>query len=163
MDNRFKFRFWHKPTEKMVKCYGYNRDFVFGDVLDGIGTTYNPAKFDDCILMQCTGLKDKNGNLIFAGDIVTYYHNKKKLVPVTDRKPFEAPYGNDKETGLPLQYRAVKVIRYKGYVSIDAIGGMELNLRRNLHWWKSLEKDILTQVEVIGNIYENKELLESEA
>ncbi|MBR2526525.1 hypothetical protein IKE67_08695 [bacterium] len=67
MNDRFKYRFWHKPTKKMVNCYGFNRDFVFGDVLDGIGTVYNPAKFEDCILMQCTGLKDKNKKLIYEG------------------------------------------------------------------------------------------------
>lgn len=72
MQDRLKYRFWHKPTNKMLDCYGFNKDFVFGDTLDGVGTTYNPAKFEDCILMQCTGLKDKNGKLIYEGDIVNY-------------------------------------------------------------------------------------------
>lgn len=70
MQDRFKFRFWHKPTKKMVGCYGFNPDFVFSDTFDGIGTTYNPAKFDDCILMQCTGRKDINGKLVYEKDII---------------------------------------------------------------------------------------------
>ena len=127
MQDRFKFRFWHKPTEKMIDCYGYNKDFVFGDVLDGIGTTYNPAKFDDCILMQCTGLKDKNGKLIYEGDIINIWCKnltKNQISEVKfckERAAFTFDYFTDYGNIVPC----------------------------------TMEK---TEIEVIGNIYENPEL-----
>lgn len=129
MQDRLKYRFWHKPTKKMIDCYGYNKDFVFGDVLDGIGTVYNPAKFDDCILVQCTGLKDKNGKLIYEGDILI----------------------QKEENGGPTK----KLVFWEedgGYLGL-----------------KDLKKSFLGVVtfhrfgysyEIIGNIYENPELLE---
>lgn len=119
MQDRLKYRFWHKPTKKMLDCYGFNKDFVFGDTLDGVGTTYNPAKFEDCILMQCTGLKDKNGKLIYEGDIVNY-------------------------SCLP-GYSDIYACTFNrgGFL----IGGLLIS---NTH----------LKSEVIGNIYENPELLE---
>lgn len=93
MQDRFKFRFWHTPSEKMLDCYGFNEHYTFADTLDGIGTEYNPCKTSDCILMQCTGLKDKNGlNRLFEYDIIdgegikigNYYENKDLLKTTTN-------------------------------------------------------------------------------
>lgn len=94
MLDRLKFRFWHKPTNKMMNCYCFNQYFVFGDTLDGIGTEYNPAEFNDCILMQCTGLCDKNGKLIYEGDCLGDVHNVVEYLNggyfVAGDKPLEA-------------------------------------------------------------------------
>lgn len=130
MQDRFKCRFWHKPTNKMLYCYGYNEHFVFGDTMDGIYTEYNPANFDDCILMQCTGLKDKTGKLIFEGDIIADINSG--CVATIEY--------------LSSSYSLMAHIRrMDDFIPIEEICYTEIEG---------------TPFEIIGNIYENPELLE---
>lgn len=59
MNERFKFRVW----DKVSKQYFY-LELKFGD------NGYHPDFIQEPIFEQCTGLKDKNGNLIYEGDII---------------------------------------------------------------------------------------------
>ena len=122
-----KFRAWNKVQEQMVwdelvvSAGGRIFEFNYGLML-----AVPPV--DDYILMQFTGLKDKNGKEIYEGDLLKLEYPKKEPWSVWQ-------VGWDSELG-----------RWCGVYDTGEVG---INLSRKQ----------IAGVEVIGNIYENSELL----
>ena len=123
-----KFRAWTEEGKAM-----YYDAYPFKD--DTLLLSYDEIAFDevpasDFILMQSTGLLDKNGNEIFEGDIVKY---EAGCNTVTE----EVVYDKD----------------FAGFGVKDADAVIIFT------FWELAEDIDLHSLEVIGNIYENPELL----
>ena len=125
MNDRFKFRIWNGTemhyNDFVVTATGFvgkiTEEFLGKCVFNQEDLTLDK----ECILMQCTGLKDTNGKLIYEGDIVKMNNYILQIVYNKDYACFCAE--NEKLLGYFRELR-----------HIDAF-------------------------EVIGNIFENKELL----
>ena len=123
--NRFRFRAWDNIQAEMIdfsdEDESYNAELDEGGDLfigshDGLGDWYQSPS--DIILMQSTGLTDKNGKEIFEGDVVSY--------------------GNE---NICIKW-----------------------LSRTACWWGEPDCGMheVSNGEIIGNIYENPELLEQQ-
>lgn len=130
MEDRYLFKGKEKDSGKWLEW----------NVMEGI--PHNVTILTNTIC-QCTGLKDKNGKLIWENDII--------------HKPFYTDYdvyaNSEAYTGR-IQYEdggwSIEIIKSDGSVCVSAIIDM-------IAYSKDIE-----HFEVIGNIFDNKELLESE-
>lgn len=133
MQNRFKFRVvYYNDVEK--KYFIFEPDLISAD---GTARAYAYGEsgadeyYDTVTLNQCTGLRDKNGKLIYEGDIVRFYS-------LYGYATFEIKWSEEFATF--------------GYED-DETDFSELG---RLY-------DEAAFVEVIGNIYEDPELLKEES
>ena len=132
-------RAWDETTNQMRGCYGFNeleREVyvcsVADDEFNGQLKTIHSIRrsFDDVVVMQYTGCRDKNGNGIYEADVIKDKYDKIWLVQryvgafvITNKIP-----DSDGQTTT-----------YSHFSNVS-----------NHHFY----------FEVIGNIYENPELLE---
>lgn len=139
MKDRFKFRAWYydkddendSDNNKMFynaqdtyDCLGGNpplRASSFGDIIDD----------ERWVVEQCTGLKDKNGKLIYEGDIV---------------RVIEQCMTNTLDRNYPMLFNE-KTAKF-GFKHPDG------------HFFYFTNNDDFSY-EVIGNIHENADLLEN--
>jgi uncharacterized phage protein (TIGR01671 family) len=135
MNREIKFRAWDKDEKQMMYpsilgigfenfAWRHGRDYLHNcqDWGNEDGFIYDP------ILMQYTGLKDKNGKEIYEGD----------LVKVQD--PYNGNWSTDCATVI---------------FSNDYVGGWVIsNGKQNLNLGTRQK-----YLEVVGNIFENPELL----
>lgn len=122
--NRLIFRVWNKEEKKFVD-YPVYFNLINSEVVTELWYGYQiqieeAIQDSKYIVQQSTGLKDKNGKLIFEGDILKG----------------------------PMDYGPAGYIENIASVSYHKHYGFQLNYF------------LLNHTEIIGNVFENKELLE---
>lgn len=146
-----RFRVWQKSGQKMHHCLkakfgkatNITLDGKFKDV-DQVTTLTVPN--DDLEIMQFTGLLDTKGNEVCEGDIIEVRHLEPK-----------ANYAESLSPG-PLIYR-VQVVWYDYGFSLERHrdDGSLVSRSSGLEFHSTYYK--MTEIEIIGNIYENPELI----
>lgn len=136
------FRGKEKHTQNWV--YGFltkwGDDFIIDylDEADGLWTISQPIIPET--IGQYTGCCDKNGNKIFEGDIVCIRYQSGKICYIYDIQ-------------LDCDIFGAERTHHKNTKSLVVGFGQLHNLQR-------LDDDVITMIEVIGNIHDNLELLE---
>lgn len=125
-----KYRAWDTWRKRMSVVDRIYIDTKGVRLYDDFGEYWRD--FRDVILMQSTGLKDKNGQEIFEGDVVKYQNTK---VPSADSKGIIKYFDNWAMFGIDVEHNEPRALFFNGLA--DHIS-----------------------LEVISNIYEKQDILE---
>ena len=132
---------WIVPVERIY----FDLGTIEVDLTDGNGDTAE-YYFGEVELMQSTGHKDKNNKEIFVSDIVKTYNGEIAIINHGEYQDEEILV-LDSEYYLDLDLDERKAVGYYAeHIKNSECAGLD---NRTNKW-----------VEVIGNIYENPELLE---
>lgn len=161
MEDRYLFKAKRLDNGEWVQGYYVKGLDVYGKEVHLIfkpytmfyssGETDGWYKVDPTTICRCTGLRDKNGKLIWENDVVRFKHEKFDFED--ELEPFQ-------RTCLPnkKEYKRNYVVEF---CNTPTHYGLRF---RNGSIWFMVHKMtvVMHDTEVVGNIFDNPELLESE-
>ncbi|HEL9623737.1 TPA: hypothetical protein U0J94_001137 [Streptococcus suis] len=145
-----KFRVWHKELERLMSVqimWLDEGEISELELNDSLMNESIPVHRDDVILMRSTGLFDANGKEIFEGDVLTYLDDDN--IPIYENAVVKIGQHTNVDTLFERKpvYIGVFVEVQKGTATFDV---------------DRMYNDYEGRLTIIGNIYENPELVEEE-
>lgn len=132
MQDRFRLKFWDNTDKELGEVINIDFDNGFVDFKTKDGITSTQIKCGE--ILQCTGLKDKKGELVYFNDFI-------KL-----------------DDGIVCIVKQIEDINDIEYGRVVAIPVFCLGKKYQTQYIPT----VIAEGEKVGNFYENPELLESE-
>ena len=130
MNRQLKFRVWDKLAERMIYPHNDNQQHFIIDLNGRFHNLQNGSGGDDYVIQQYTGLNDSNDNPIYEGDILKNHYDVGNNI--IGQVLYESDHG-----GFIFQWKR------KGR-------GQD---------YKNLNCDVAFESVIVGNIFEQSELL----
>ena len=147
-----KFRVWDKVLKVMSEIIRI--DLLKNEITyfktDNCCYKEINVDFNNYVIMQSIGFKDKNGKEIFIGDIVKF----------PDEYEFVDGAGETTDVTACDGFNIASVVNQGSYITLDNFVRENGATERELENYECTFDDLdFKNFEVIGNIYENEELL----
>lgn len=138
-----KFRVWEKLNNRFLDWKKYNH--ILFNIRNGTFNTYGGVlKIEDYIFQQFTGLTDCKGKEIYEGDIVSV---------LDENNIFEVKFGKVKRNIVGFDTNTIYPVELNTFY-FEQEGRPYFSITNNY-----LGKHDLEDTEIIGNIFENADLL----
>lgn len=146
MSRILKFRAWHKFKKEMFPVTSL--EFRDGELSRIVADVEGVLDFmpDEDVLMQFTGLLDKNGREIYEGDLLSCSYDKPIMLRDTHVWPHREWQVTPEERIGEVRWEKSKFILYD----------------HGTKDWMLLSVADVKGMEVLGNIYENQNLTDEE-
>lgn len=153
MEDRYLFKAKHFKKWHIGNIVKEPDGLYIRDIKENVMTYIN----DESTICQCIGLRDKNGKLIWENDVVDFLGHKGTI-------KFECgSLGIEYQKNIDWEEIQANIMRVTGCENtLYACENDNYISLWEIYWNFNDEDDSVSTVEVIGNVFDDPELLESE-